>query len=54
MTPNQKQHQMGRGKNNLFSGQLWGTAKVLISPRESTEDLASGQGRGGWYIKLEE
>ena len=37
----------GKRENNLSSGQMWGTAKVLISPGESTEDLASGQGRGG-------
>lgn len=47
MISNQKQHQIGRGKNNLSSGQMKGTAKVLISPGEGTEDLVNGQGSGG-------
>ena len=37
----------GRGENNLSSGQLWGTAKVLIGSAGRTEDLACGQGGGG-------
>lgn len=41
-------------KNNLSSGQLRGTVKVLISPGESIEHLASSQGMGERAIKLEE